>query len=386
MSQPTSIADSPLPPIVCLGASAGGLRALETFFHQMPTKSGCSFVVVQHLSPDFRSLMDDLLGRQTTMKIHRVEDGMLIEPDSVYLIPSKKVMTVQAGRLILTEREADRAAVRNSDLPINVFLCSLAADAGPRAVAVILSGTGSDGTEGVLAVHQAGGLVIVQDPDTAEFDGMPRSAIATGIADYELAPEKMPEFVLAYAHDRTTRLAPPERNYMASVVDEDTIIVRSEFAAIFILLKRGFGIDFSHYKIATVERRIHRRMATLNVKQLSDYATLLSTKPDELNSLYCDLLIGVTEFFRDPEAFAALRELVYVPLLRNAGREECRIWIAGCATGEEAYSHVMLLDEIANEVGYTGRICIFATDAHRNSLETASAGIYSRDRLTNVSP
>lgn len=369
-------------PVVCLGASAGGLRALEEFFQNMPTNSGCSFVVVQHLSPDFRSLMDDLLGRQTTMTIHKVEDGMSLEPDSIYLIPPKKLMTVRDSILRLTDRPADRPV----DLPINIFLSALAADAGPRAIGVILSGTGSDGTEGLEAIHAVGGLVIIQDPASAEFDGMPRSAIAARIADYVLTPAAMPAAIIAYARDPGTRL-PDSTHRKESESDPDTpSINRAEFTAIFGLLKRSFGIDFSHYKITTVERRIHRRMTMREIPDPATYASQLEAQPAELDALYRDLLIGVTDFFRDPDAFACLAKHVYEPMLRAAGREEFRLWVAGCATGEEAYTHAILLDEIARETGYKGRINLFATDAHRTSLETASAGLYSRDRLSHLSP
>ena len=369
------------PPIVCLGASAGGLRALECFFKAMPPDSGCSFVVVQHLSPDFRSLMDDLLARQTRMPIHHAEEGLPLAPNSIYLIPPKKLLTIQAGGLHLTDRLPDR----QTDLPINVFLDSLAAYAGPRAIAVILSGTGTDGSEGIRAIHEAGGLVIAQTPETAEFDGMPRSALATEITDYSLAPEAMPPAILAYARDPQLRIAPaePDRHPDAELDENQP---SREFAAIFTLLKRSTGLDFSHYKIATVERRIHRRMALAEIQDPAAYALQLETRPAELDALYRDLLIGVTEFFRDPEAFATLSRLVYQPLFQQSGRDDCRVWIAGCATGEEAYSQAILLDEAARAAHYTGRISLFATDAHRTSLETASAGLYNRERLKNLSP
>ena len=365
--------------MVCLGASAGGLRALETFFQRMPAESGCSFVVVQHLSPDFRSLMDDLLARRTTIRIQHAEENLPLAPDTIYLIPPKKLMTVAAGRLHLTERTGDRPV----DLPINVFLESLARDAGARAVALILSGTGTDGTEGVRAVHAAGGLVIVQDPATAEFDGMPLSAEATGVADYVLPPEVMPEAVLAYQRDPARRIAPPAEAAGPAAAEPRG---GAEFTQVFKLLKRGFGLDFSHYKFDTVERRIKRRATLSGFEDFAEYLQRLEEQPRELNSLYRDLLIGVTEFFRDPPAFAALREHVYRPLLREAGDQEIRVWVAACATGEEAYSHAILLHELARETDFSGRLAIFATDVHRHSIETASAGIYSPERLALLPP
>lgn len=377
MTSAAEAATPALPRLVCcLGASAGGLRALESFFQHMPADSGCSFVVVQHLSPDFKSLMDDLLSRQTRMRIQRVEEGMILEPDCVYLIPPKKLMTVRGSVLALTEREAERPGL----LPIDIFLRSLAADRGSRAVCVILSGTGSDGTDGARAVRDAGGLVIVQTPGSAEFDGMPRSAISAGAADYVIPPERMPEAIAAYLGNPSSRLhfAPDGADANAAGAED------REYVQIFNLLRAAFGLDFAHYKIATVERRIRRRMTMLGLGDVPAYVDHLAIQSSELDALYRDLLIGVTEFFRDPQAFDALAEHAYRPMLRAPGREEIRVWVAGCASGEEAYSHAILLDELARETGYAGRISIFATDAHRSSIESAALGVFSRERLAGL--
>ena len=361
-------------PIVCLGASAGGLRALEAFFHAMPANSGCGFVVVQHLSPDFKSLMDDLLSRQTTMPVVPIEDGMLLGAGRVHLIPPKKLVTIKDGAFILTDRDTDRGG----PLPIDVFLRSLAAEAGPRAICAILSGTGSDGAAGVRAIHEAGGLVIVQNPESAEFDGMPKSALATGLADYVLPPERMPEAVAAFLGD------PAARPHLAPARPQDD--EAAEFADIFRRLRDAFGLDFAHYKLATVERRIHRRMTLTGLDTVPAYVGHLSLQSAELDALYHDLLIGVTEFFRDPQVFETLAEQVYRPLLVARPRDELRVWIAGCATGEEAYSHAILLDELARETSYSGRVSIFATDVHRTSIETAANGLYPRAHLARLSP
>jgi two-component system CheB/CheR fusion protein len=364
--------------IVALGASAGGLRALEEFFRAAPLESGCSYVVVQHLSPDFRSLMDDLLARQTRIRIRHAEEDLPVEPDCIYLLPSRKRMTIAGGRLHLLERPAERPA----ELPINLFLDSLAAEAGPRAVAVILSGTGTDGSEGVRQIKHAGGLVIAQDPDTAEFDGMPISAIATGAADYVLPPGDIPRAILEYQRDPARRLAftveVEEGEESADAAPDTTPVLR--------LLKSAFGLDFSHYKLATVRRRISRRASLAGKPELPEYIKLLESSEVELDRLYRDMLIGVTEFFRDPDAFEALRTQVYEPLLRAPETREVRVWVAGCATGEEAYSHAILLHETARATDFRGSVKVFATDAHRSSLEVAAAGIYPAESLARLDP
>ncbi|MBI5422776.1 MAG: PAS domain S-box protein [Opitutae bacterium] len=350
---------------------------MEALFHEMPADTGCSFVVVQHLSPDFRSLMDDLLSRQTAIKIRHAEHDMPLEADTIYLNPPKKLTHLVGGRLQLTDRAAERAF----EQPINTFLESAAESFGPCAVAIILSGTGTDGTEGARSVSAAGGLVIVQEPTTAEFDGMPVSALQTRCADYVLAPAAMPAAVAAFARDPASR---PCLNGSDGAVPAETGQHIHEFAPTFRLLKERYGLDFSLYKIATVQRRIVRRAALSGNPDAGSFMKTLESDPAELDRLYRDLLIGVTEFFRDPAAFAALRRLVYEPLLRARHENEIRVWVAGCATGEEAYSHAILLAEVARDCDFQGRIAIFATDAHRSSLEFASAGCYSADRLVGL--
>lgn len=365
------------PHIVALGASAGGLEALQTFFGRMPSDSGLSFVLIQHLSPDFKSLMDELLSRHTSMTIHRVESGMALEPDSVYLIPPKKVMTLRGGRLLLEDRQSSVP----HDLPIDIFFRSLAQDAGERAIAVVLSGTGSDGSRGVREVRATGGLVVVQSPESAKFDGMPRSAIASGAADLVLPPEAMPDMILKYVADPLAVRNAGEDASLRHIQDDDGT------TAVFNLLKRQYGIDFAHYKPTTVGRRLARRMSIRQITSLTDYLAFLSTNPEELNSLYQDLLIGVTSFFRDPQAFEVLERKVVPEMFAGlTDQDEVRAWVAGCATGEEAYSVAMLLLETAERAGFHGKISVFATDAHKESLDTASLGLYEKPRLAGVSP
>ncbi len=366
----TDLDEAEAPPrlMVGVGASAGGLEALERLFEVMPTDTGMAFVVVQHLSPNYKSMTDEILARRTGIPIRLAEDGITVQRDTIYLIPPRKDMILSDGRLLLTDKDPDQLVT----LPIDLFLRSLAQEAGDRGVAIILSGTGSDGSRGVRDVHEAGGLVIAQDPQAAKFDGMPRSAIDTGTTDLTLAPERMPEALLRHLKSPHVGPHPP--------TDEPTGV-----DAIFRLLRDGYAIDFSHYKPDTVARRLERRLSLGEVPGLDEYARRLSGDPAELNLLYKDLLIGVTRFFRDEEAFARIGRDVLPELLgRLAPGEEFRAWVAGCATGEEAYSLAILVREGMEALGRTGPVKIFATDAHRASLDSAGVGIYSEAACADV--
>lgn len=361
--------------VVALGASAGGLEALEKFFDNMPVDSGLAFVVVQHLSPDFKSLMDELLARHTKLTIHRVTDGMPIEPNSIYLIPPKKEMIVAGGKLLLTDKDP----AQGLSLPIDTFLRSLANDFGPRAIAVILSGTGSDGSRGIRAVHDAGGFVVVQDEASANFDGMPRSAIETGVVDAVLPPREMAAAIRRHVHG-----VPDE---LANLDAEGVPLSETGINEIFRALRDAYAIDFSLYKPNTVARRVERRLQLNGSLDLESYVERLRHDRDELNSLYKDLLIGVTRFFRDVEAFRLLETKILPTLLDHVtAEEELRVWIAGCATGEEAYSVGILIHEALSDRKRPIHAKIFATDVHQASLETASAGVYRDDALAGVSP
>ncbi|MEI6206467.1 MAG: chemotaxis protein CheB [Desulfuromonadales bacterium] len=362
--------------IIGIGASAGGLSALEQFFGNMPVDTGMAFVVIQHLSPDFKSLMDDLLSRHTSMTIHRVTNGIELHPNSIYLIPPKTHMTIQDQKLYLTERTVSPQI----ELPIDIFFNSLAVDAGDRAVGVVLSGTGSDGSRGIVSINKNGGLVVVQSPESAQFDGMPRGAIATGVCDFILAPDRIPRILVEYA---ISPLAVRTKMHHELEVFED----EGEYAGIFALLRRSYNLDFSKYKGSTVGRRIRRRMEFRQIPEVTDYAAIVSGDQGELELLYKDLLIGVTEFFRDKQAFQFLEQEVIPRLFANLNRgEDLRVWSAACATGEEAYSLAILMAEKAEEIGFMGKITVFATDVHRTSLDFASQGLYDRAKLTNVSP
>jgi two-component system CheB/CheR fusion protein len=358
--------------VVGIGASAGGLEPLSLFFDNLPRDTGMAFVIVQHLSPDFKSLMNELLARHTLLPIHLVEDGMTVEADHVYLIPAKKEMIVSGGRLLLSERERQQELT----LPIDVFFRSLAQDYGNRAIAIVLSGGGSDGSRGIRHVHDAGGVVIAQDLETAQFDGMPKAAMETGVVDHVLRPEHMPRMLR-------------ERADRGAVTRQDTAsgdLARPKgLDGVYRVLEAEFGLDFNHYKPSTVTRRIERRLGLTQAHSVDEYLTRLKTERAELDALYRDLLIGVTKFFRDPEAFALLEQEILPEMLQREPRNApLRLWVAGCATGEEAYSLAILLQDLMAMHGERP-IKIFATDVHRGSLEQATLGIYGQDAISNVS-
>jgi two-component system CheB/CheR fusion protein len=358
------------PFVVAVGASAGGLEALQRFVTRLRRTGELSFILIQHLSPDFKSLMDELLIPHTDLRVRRVEPGMEVEPDTIYLMPPKHEMTISGGRLFLTERDPGKGLF----LPIDIFFRSLAEDIGARSVAVVLSGTGSDGSRGLRAVHEAGGLVIAQSEDSAKFDGMPRSAVDTGVVDLVLPPEEIADALLRYAaHDG--RL----------INDGDGDAGKDVMERIFSLLQRESGIDFGDYKSGTVGRRIERRLLMSESLDLEGYVSRIERDPNELRSLYKDLLIGVTRFFRDAEAFQRLRTEVIPPLIdRLMPGEEMRIWVPGCATGEEAYSLALVTQEAFRERNRPPVFRIFATDVHRASLEVAGPGRFTAESIAGV--
>ena len=373
--QPRDENDEPPSHIVGVGASAGGLEALERFFATMPEKTGMAFAVVQHLSPDFKSLTDELLARRTRIPIHAVEDGADIRRDSIYLLPPKKEMVVSGGKLLLTDKDPAFLS-----LPIDHFFRSLAQEAGPRAVGVVLSGTGSDGSRGIRDIYDAGGLVIAQDPESAKFDGMPKSAIQSGTVHFTLPPEEMPDALLRYTNH-------PAAKDAAAPVRPAESVPESAMETVFRLLRDAYDIDFSCYKPETVARRTERRLQMNRALDLEDYVQRLSSDPDELNKLYKDLLIGVTRFFRDRAAFEHLEVNVLPNLIEKVPpKEELRLWVAACATGEEVYSLAILVHERFEALGRPVNAKIFATDVHRASLDFAGAGVYSDADLADVSP
>ena len=376
--------NTPAPPIVPasapatihyvgIGASAGGLEAIESFFTNMPPDSGMAFIVVQHLSPDYKSLMVELLSKKTTMPVHRAEDAMEVLPNHVYLIPPKKNLTIFHGKLLLSDQDHSRGI----NLPIDLFLRSLADDQAERAVAIILSGTGSDGMRGVRAVKENGGMVMVQSEESAKFDGMPRSAISTGLADFVLSPDQMPRQLQAFIkHPYVTKTERSE-----SLISNEDGMIR-----IFALLRERCKVDFTYYKPSTVVRRIERRMSINQVEDIKDYVNYILSNPSELTTLYRELLIGVTSFFRDQEAFDFLATNVLPDLFRNATSREIRFWVAACSTGEEAYSLAILARECLEKLGSSHDIKIFATDIDRDAIHFAAAGSYPESIAADLSP
>jgi two-component system CheB/CheR fusion protein len=359
--------------IVGIGASAGGLESLEQFFGAMPADSGLAFVVVQHLSPDFKTLMAELLARYSDMVISLAVDGERVEPNRVYLLPPGKELEIKGGKIVLSVK-----APRALPQPIDVFFRSLAADAGPRAIAVVLSGSGSDGSHGIVAVKGAGGTVLAESLATAHFDGMPSSAAATGVVDFIGAPHELA------AHLSGAPLAPrpPVEESSTSELEPG-----EPLAQVLNLLDQQFGIDFSKYKLTTVGRRLERRVGLKGLPDMTAYLDELRANPVELGALYQDLLIGVTRFFRDPEAFASIEQTVIPEILSKVPvSEQIRVWVAGCATGEEAYSLALLFHEQMAKNGRPVNLKVLATDMHRLSLETAANGMYSREQLAHVDP
>jgi two-component system CheB/CheR fusion protein len=360
--------------IVGIGASAGGLEALERFFKAMPVDSRMAFVVIQHLSPDFKSLMDELLARFTSMAIHRVSEPVEMRMNTIYLLPPRKEMVMEGNTLRVQDKTADHLL----HLPINTFFRALARERTDRAIAIVLSGTGTDGSLGLLDVHDLGGLVLVQSQESAKFDGMPRSAAATGVANAVLAPEDMPAVLLNYS-----------RNPAQALLDTG---MSGEgggggLPAVFDRLRQIYDLDFNLYKPGTISRRLDRRVSLGHVATLEAYCDRVLRDPVELDSLYKDLLIGVTRFFRDPEAFTILREKVIPALVDQVPPEdEVRVWVPGCATGEEAYSLAILFLEEFERRGRAPLLKVFASDVHRDSLQTAADGVYTEAALTELPP
>ncbi|MBM9512185.1 chemotaxis protein CheB [Desulfogranum marinum] len=358
---------------VGIGASAGGLEAIELFFKNMETTSGLAFIVVQHLSPDYKSLMVELLSKKTAMPVHRAEEGMEVLANNVYLIPPKKNLTIFHGKLLLN----DKVIKQGINLPIDIFLKSLAEDQANNSIAIILSGTGSDGTRGVRAIKELGGMVMVQEEGSAKFDGMPRSAISTGVADFILAPEQMPEQLLAYvAHPYVTG----EKQSDLLLQDADAL------TRLFAELRDKVKVDFTHYKPTTVTRRIERRMSVNQINDFEKYVEYLQNFPGEVTALYRDLLIGVTNFFRDPKAMHELGEKWLPELLQGSNNREIRFWVAGCSTGEEAYTLAILVKEAMEKSAISRDIKIFATDIDKDALVSASTGIYPESIIGDLNP
>jgi chemotaxis methyl-accepting protein methylase len=362
-------------PVVGIGASAGGLAALEKLFRAMPEDSGLAFVVVQHLHPERESHMTELIGRYTEMPVISVENGVHVQPDHVYVILPGQQLTIENGVL----RLEDIGDARGPSRAIDGFLCSLAEDQEERAIGIILSGTGSNGTEGLKAIKAAGGVVLAQNPDTAEYPDMPRSAIGTGLVDVVSSPEQMPDVLVRYARHAYVRrsVQAEERAPGAAVPQLERVLA--------LLGARG-GHDFRMYKRTTLIRRIHRRMGLHSIERLADYHEFLGNHPDEVRALVKDLMISVTGFFRDPEAWELLGERVIAPLVAELDDgDPIRVWVSACATGEEAFSIALLIAEQAEALKKSLEVKIFATDTAEDNLSNARRGWFPASIEQHVS-
>jgi two-component system, chemotaxis family, CheB/CheR fusion protein len=349
-------------PIVGIGASAGGLEALEQFFANMPSDSGIAFVIIQHLDPKAHSSMPEILSRFTKMPIQVATYGLKVEPDCVYLIPPSKSLELQDGVLIVQ----DQSLFPRLKLPIDFFFSSLAREMGSDAIGIVLSGTGTDGTLGLRAIKAEQGTVFVQEPKSAKYDGMPLSAIDTGLADFILKPDQMPEKLILFRKHSSTNGAKFGTANEAS----------EPLQQIFAILRTKTGHDFTRYKRATIHRRLQRRMSVNQINDISGYARYLKGNEDELKALLKDLLISVTNFFRDPEAFEALKVQIRDLLKNKSEGNDLRVWVAGCATGEEAYSVAMVISECLDELKKRLQVQLYATDIDVDALSKARMGNY----------
>ena len=358
---------APLVPIVGVGASAGGLKSIESFFDHLKTELGAAIVVVQHLSPDFKSLMGEILSRRTSMPIEVATDGMQIQADCVYLIPPGKELRCVGHQFALSGFPA------GLHRPIDTFFQSMAMLEGTPIAGIVLSGTGTDGSEGIRAIHRVGGLTISESLETAEFDGMPRTAMATECIDHVLKPEEMP----AILHQNIPVVTKP-----------DPLAVHENLAGvqlIYSLLGSRFGISFDAYKPKTITRRIERRQQLTKTPSVFAYAERLGHDTEELDALYHDLLIGVTKFFRDSPAFEALESELASVIENHPEGETFRVWCAGCATGEEAYSIAMIVLDQMEKLGRRPLLKVFATDVHQRGLNAAALGVFPEEAIEFVS-
>jgi two-component system CheB/CheR fusion protein len=361
---------TPSLPIVGIGASAGGVEALEQFFRAVPTDNGMAFVVVTHLPPNYESMLAEILGRATRMPVFHARDGEVVQPQQVYVLPPGAILTIRSGRLQLRRTGiADRVRA-----PIDVFFTSLAEDQAERAIGIVLSGGGSDGTLGLKAIKEKGGLTVAQGSNLTRprFAEMPSSAVASGFVDLLLPVETVPERIVAYVRDWHVVAPEPAVNSLPRV---------------HAVLRARTGHDFSEYKDSTFQRRVQRRMQVIQTTKLEDYVEQLQKDPDEVRALFRDLLIGVTSFFRDPAAFRSLEALVIPQLFEGRGAdEEVRVWVTGCSTGEEAYSIAMLLRERSDNLQGAPKVKIFATDIDETAMSVARSARYPANSVREVSP
>jgi len=362
-------------PVVGIGASAGGLEALQEFFKNITPTPDVAFVVIQHLSPDYKSYMNELLSRYTSIKIEIVTDGMTLKPNHIYLIPPKMNMTIFHGVLYLNEL----SATRTLNLPIDIFFRSLAKDQEKNAVGIILSGAGSDGTLGIKAIKEYGGMTMAQEEKSAKFESMPHSSISTGMVDIIMPPKQLAEELINYIKHPFVKKTRQIESILASE--------QSQLSKVIAILNETKNVDFSCYKENTIIRRLEKRISINRFEKIEDYIKFLLNNSKEINILFNELLIGVTRFFRDEAAFNSLKSQVISKIIETSlQNKEIRVWVAACSTGEEAYSLAILFKECMLESNINREVKIFATDLDKNSLEFASTGFYPDNIVADVSP
>lgn len=373
---------APIPPrtsqafhIVGIGASAGGLEAFEAVFRNMPENPGMAFVLVPHLDPTHASILPQLVQKCTHMKVMQVEDGSKVLPNTVYIVPPNKDLAMLHGALQLIEPTESRAM----RLPINYFFRSLAQDQREKAICIVLSGMGTDGALGLRAIKEDLGMAMVQAPETAKYDSMPRSAVETGLVDYVLPPEEMGKHLIEYSNRITDRVAPTASDFPNAGEVPDAM------QKICVLLRAKTGHDFSLYKPNTVWRRVERRMDVHRLDHISNYVRYLQGNPQEVQTLFKELLIGVTQFFRDPEAFQILKEKILPGyLMGKPDNDSIRVWVPGCSSGEEAYSVAMIMSECVEALARPLNVQIFATDIDADAIAMARIGIYPESITADV--
>ena len=358
-------------PIVAIGASAGGLEAFSSLLRALPPQPGMALVFIAHLDPTHESAMVELLSRTTRIPVRQAESGMRVECNSLYVLPPNSDMTIRGGVLRLIRREADRG----HHMPIDTFFCSIAEDQTANAIGVILSGTANDGTLGLSAIKGAGGITFAQDLETAKYDGMPSSAVAAGVVDYVLPPDSIAEQLVRIQKQPTRKQSSDPFEGKDGALKE-----------VFRLLKGFSKVDFVDYKAATIQRRILRRMNITQISDLADYVKLLHRNPEEVEALYRDVLINVTSFFRNPDVFESLRQVVYPKILVDRpSTEPVRVWVPGCSSGEETYSHAISLVEMLSELRLEVPIQIFGTDLSEGAIQKARSGFYKEGIANEVS-
>ncbi len=359
-------------PIVAIGASAGGLEAFSNLLRALPPEPGLSLVFIPHLDPTHESAMVELLSRTTRMPVVQAAEGMLVACNRVYVLPPNSDMTISDGVLHLEKREG-----RSHHMPVDTFFRSLADDQMSNAIGVILSGTANDGTVGLLSIKSAGGITFAQNSETAKYDGMPNSAVASGVVDFVLPPDRIAQELMNIQKQPAKKIGEGGEEFDG----KDRLLKE-----IFRLLKTFSKVDFVDYKIATIRRRILRRMNINQITDLGDYVKLLHRNPQEIEALYRDVLINVTSFFRNPEVFESLREVVYPRLLADrSSSEPIRVWVPGCSTGEETYSHAISLVEMLSEMRLEIPVQIFGTDLSESAIQHARSGIYKENIAAEVS-